>query len=130
MFICFIFSTLLSLPSILSMIFTSTKKNLAIGFYTIGMTFFMFSFHVHEKSILLPLLMAPLLIQYLGVHFVTYLIMAGTVGMYHLLKEDGQSLQYFVITIFYILFVHDFWKITSELKSFLSEPDHKRTKCE
>lgn len=122
MFICFLFSTLLSIPSVLSMILTSTKKNLTIGFYTVGMTFFMFSFHVHEKSILLPLLMAPMLIQYLGVNFVTYLIMAGTMGMYHLLKEDGQSLQYFVIVIFYILFMHGFGKITSELKKFLSEP--------
>lgn len=66
MIICFFLSTLLSLPSVIAMIFKPTKKILTIGFYTIAMTFFMFSYHVHEKSILLPLLMAPLLIQYLG----------------------------------------------------------------
>ena len=86
MLICFLLSTVLSLPSVLSMIFKTTKKNLTIGFYTVGMTFFMFSFHVHEKSILLPLLLSPLLINYLGVRFVTFLIMAGIMGMYHLLK--------------------------------------------
>lgn len=66
MIICFLLSALLSLPSVIAMIFKPTKKILTIGFYTISMTFFMFSYHVHEKSILLPLLMAPLLIQYLG----------------------------------------------------------------
>lgn len=95
------------------MIFTATKKNLTIGFYTVGMTFFMFSYHVHEKSILLPLLMSPLLINYLGVRFVTYLIMAGTMGMYHLLKEDGQYLQYFVLNVFYLLFMNGFAKISA-----------------
>lgn len=66
MIICFLLSALLSLPSVIGMILKPTKKILTIGFYTIGMTFFMFSYHVHEKSILLPLLMAPLMIQYLG----------------------------------------------------------------
>lgn len=61
----------------------------------------------------MPLLMTPLMIQYLGVHFVTYLILAGTMGMYHLLKEDGQYLQYFVLVIYYILFQYDFGKICS-----------------
>lgn len=47
MFLCFAVSTLLSLPSMATMILESTKKTLIIGFYTIAMTFFMFSYHVH-----------------------------------------------------------------------------------
>ena len=37
-----------------------------VGFTTISLTFFMFSYHVHEKSILLPLLMMPLLGEVVG----------------------------------------------------------------
>lgn len=130
MFICFFVSTLLSLPSLFTMIFTPTKKILTIGFYTIAMTFFMFSYHVHEKSILLPLLMAPLLVKYLGVDFVTYLILAGTLGMYHLLKEDVQSLQYLVLTLCYIFFMNSFSRITSKIKILLFESENKQTKSE
>lgn len=119
MFFCFVISTVLSLPSMFAMITTSTKKVLTLGFYTIGMTFFMFSYHVHEKSILLPLAMAPFIIPYLGPNFVVNLILSGTLGilfvilgMYHLLKEDGQWLQYFVIVVFYIIYMDSFAKIT------------------
>lgn len=78
--ICFALSTIFSIPAMLCMIYEASRKNLVIGFYTISMTFFMFSYHVHEKSILLPLLMAPLLTPYLGPHFIFNLILAGTLG--------------------------------------------------
>lgn len=47
MIICFFISTLLSAPSILAMIIQPSKKILALGFFSISMTFFMFSYHVH-----------------------------------------------------------------------------------
>jgi hypothetical protein len=62
------------------MILASSKKTLIISFYTIAMTFFMFSYHVHEKSILLPLAVAPLLMQYLGPSFISNLVLSGMVG--------------------------------------------------
>jgi hypothetical protein len=64
----------------LTIISISTKKTLTLGFYTISMTFFLFSYHVHEKSILLPLAIAPFLTQYLGPYFVSNLIISGMLG--------------------------------------------------
>lgn len=79
-----------------------THKVLVIAFSCISMTFFMFSYHVHEKSILLPLCIVPFVSQYLGGTIVIDLVIGGCVGMYHLLVEDGQKLQYFVLMILYI----------------------------
>lgn len=56
---CFLSSVIMSLPSIFSLVINPTRKSLVLGFTTISLTFFMFSYHVHEKSILLPLLMIP-----------------------------------------------------------------------
>ena len=46
------------------------------------MTFFMFSYHVHEKSILLPLLIAPFLTEYVGPTFIFNLVLSGTIGKF------------------------------------------------
>jgi alpha-1,3-glucosyltransferase len=115
MMICFFVSTLFSVPSILGMILSSSKKVLTLGFFSISMTFFLFSYHVHEKSILLPLLMVPFLSKYLGYKLSKHLVISGCVGnlnlivgMYHLLYEDGQSLQYFSTLIIYIIVIEAF----------------------
>ena len=55
-----------------------SRKTLAIPFATIAMTFFMFSYHVHEKSILLPLLLLPFI--NLNLNFIHDVIMAGCLG--------------------------------------------------
>jgi hypothetical protein len=64
----------------LSMIINPTRKALVIGFSTIAMTFFMFSYHVHEKSILLPLLMVPLAGEWVGGWLAHDVIVGGCVG--------------------------------------------------
>jgi hypothetical protein len=86
----------------IAMILSATKKTLTIGFYTIAMTFFLFSYHVHEKSILLPLVIAPMLIPYLGPVFVINLILSGTLGMEFMIKIRNVSLakgRWTVVTI-------------------------------
>lgn len=80
MVICFFISTLFSIPSILGMILHSSKKTLTLGFFSISMTFFLFSYHVHEKSILLPLLLVPFLTKYLGNKLTKHLIIGGCLG--------------------------------------------------
>lgn len=64
--------------------------------------------------------MAPLLVQYLGPWFVSNLIISGMIGnlllyrigMYHLLKEDGQWMQYFVLIGFYVIFIESYNALT------------------
>lgn len=45
--LCFLSSVFMSIPSMASMIINPTRKSLVLGFATISMTFFMFSYHVH-----------------------------------------------------------------------------------
>jgi alpha-1,3-glucosyltransferase len=92
-----------SLPSMLALIVKPSQKVLAFSFSCISMTFFMFSYHVHEKSILIPLCIVPFLSQFIGGSLVIDLILGGCVGMHHLLCEDGQQLQYFVLVTVYVV---------------------------
>lgn len=80
MVICFFISILFSVPAICGMILHPTKKVLTLGFFSISMTFFLFSYHVHEKSILLPLLMVPFASKYIGTKLSKHLVIAGCVG--------------------------------------------------
>lgn len=90
--LCFISCVVFSIPSMTALLLKPTHKVLVIGFSCISMTFFMFSYHVHEKSILVPLSIIPFVSQYLGGTVVVDLVVGGCVGMYHLLREDGQKL--------------------------------------
>lgn len=47
--------------------------------------------------------MLPFCSQYLGGRVVMAGVVGGCAGMYHLLKEDGQSLQYFVMMVVYVV---------------------------
>jgi hypothetical protein len=84
---CFAASVLASLPSMASMLVNPSRKALVIGFATISMTFFMFSYHVHEKSILLPLLMVGVAGEVVGGWLAHDVIVAGCVGTAILMKE-------------------------------------------
>lgn len=64
----------------LSMLLNPTRKSLTIGFSTIAFSFFMFSYHVHEKSILLPLLMVGFAGEVIGGWLAHDVIVAGCVG--------------------------------------------------
>lgn len=75
---CIALSILGSLPSMICLILKPNKNTLAIPFATIAMTFFMFSYHVHEKSILLPLLILPFI--NLKLSLIHDIIMAGCLG--------------------------------------------------
>lgn len=94
----------------IALILKPTQKVLIFGFSCISMTFFMFSYHVHEKSILVPLCIIPFVSQYIGGSIVLDLVVGGCAGMYHLLKEDGQKLQYFVMLVIYILYAVAFYQ--------------------
>jgi alpha-1,3-glucosyltransferase len=94
----------------LALILKPTQKVLTIGFSCISMTFFMFSYHVHEKSILVPLCMIPFVSQYIGGSIVVDLVVGGCVGMYHLLKEDGQKSGYFVLIGLYYVYAVAYYR--------------------
>ncbi|RDW86299.1 dolichyl-P-Glc:Man(9)GlcNAc(2)-PP-dolichol alpha-1,3-glucosyltransferase ALG6 [Aspergillus mulundensis] len=74
------------------------------AFATVGWGFFLFSFQVHEKSVLLPLLPMTLLIAGDGGlnkdtrSWVGWANVLGSWTLYPLLKRDGLRVPYFVVT--------------------------------
>ena len=63
--------------------------------FLVAMNFFFFGFHVHEKTILLPLLPLALIMTKFGEIAFDFVI-AANLTMFHLMKEDGLGLQYIV----------------------------------
>lgn len=71
---------------------------LVYGFASHAFAFYLFSFQVHEKSILIPLLPSSLILMIDPslVDIVQWINNIGTFSMYPLLKRDGLVLQYLV----------------------------------
>ncbi|ORZ05167.1 ALG6, ALG8 glycosyltransferase family-domain-containing protein [Lobosporangium transversale] len=95
-------ATLLSfLPSVLHLIARPTKRGLIYGLINSSLSFFLLSFQVHEKSILIPALPITLLI--LDEPAVASLfITLATFSMFPLLKHEGLFLQYAVLLGFWV----------------------------
>ncbi|KAG0015268.1 Glucosyltransferase-like protein [Entomortierella chlamydospora] len=113
-------ATLLSfLPSVLHLIAKPTKKGLIYGLINSSLSFFLLSFQVHEKSILIPMLPITLLIldePAVASLFVTL----ATFTMFPLLKQELLLLQYFVVLGFWIWLTKGTFSTASKLLQFLS----------
>lgn len=79
-------------------------KYLKLALFNVAMSFFFFSYHVHEKTILIPMSIMILCIRYFGSYFTDFIFMS-CITLYPLLQEDGLTMQYFVMTIVYHIFV-------------------------
>lgn len=81
------------------------KKITILSFFITSLSFFLFSFHVHEKTILVPLLAFMLstsfkLIRNISKSF--YLI--SLFSLYPLLKRENQEIPYLILMIFIYFF--------------------------
>ncbi|KAI5809616.1 glycosyl transferase [Peziza echinospora] len=99
-------ATLLAILPPCGVLFMYPKKHLLpLGLSACAWGFFLFSFQVHEKSVLLPLM--PLTLLYAGgldrdtISWVTWLNTMAVFSMWPLLKRDGLALQYTVLTLFW-----------------------------
>ncbi|KAL3139491.1 hypothetical protein ABBQ38_003815 [Trebouxia sp. C0009 RCD-2024] len=82
-----------ALPSMLYQMRAPSAKGLLLGMANSSLAFFLFSYQVHEKSILLPLLPVSLLAFEESV-VAARLPVWATISMYPLLKKDGLSIAY------------------------------------
>ena len=90
------------LPSGIYTMFYPTKQRFLYTLGTTAMSFFLFSFQVHEKSILLPLL--PITLLVLEIPFVSVLFnVIASFSMYPLLYKDGTQIPYIVLTSLFLL---------------------------
>ncbi|KAL4906752.1 hypothetical protein BDW74DRAFT_127019 [Aspergillus multicolor] len=98
-------ATLVSILIPCTIIFRHPRASILLpAFATVGWGFFLFSFQVHEKSVLLPLLPMTLLIAGDGGlnkntrSWVGWANILGSWTLYPLLKRDGLRIPYFVVT--------------------------------
>lgn len=88
-----------------------THRNLLLGSASCSWAFFLFSFQVHEKTVLLPLLpCSMLLFEVPGCRcWVGLMNIVATFSLWPLLKKDGLQLQYGIV-MFLWLWLGNFWK--------------------
>lgn len=103
------FATLIAIiPTAIHLGLKTSRRRFLYALTNSSLAFFLFSFQVHEKSILLPLLPATLLV--LEEPIATTLFMnTAMFSMFPLLKREGLVLPYFVVTIMWnwIIGEHD-----------------------
>lgn len=108
-----LFATLVSvLPACVTVFRKPDARNLLLSTTNCAWGFFLFSFQVHEKSVLLPLVPSSLLL--LGVtdpSWISYINIVAGFSLWPLCKKDGLQLQYLVYNTFWIWFA-GFWRIT------------------
>jgi alpha-1,3-glucosyltransferase len=89
-------------PSSLAIFFNPNKRLLAWCLASCSMSFFLFSFQVHEKSILLPWLPTTLLLNEVDADVISMVCWFCNVSLFSmspLLNRDGLVLQYLVLGI-------------------------------
>lgn len=82
-----------SIPSMMMLILAPSKQNFLYGLLSSSLSFYLFSFQVHEKSILLPLLPASLLASEEPFIFHWFAVF-GLLSMFPLLRRDKLILPY------------------------------------
>lgn len=78
-----------SLPSLIITFIRPKMKYFKLAIFNVALAFFFFSYHVHEKTILLPLAGLILNIRYFGRFYFKDFVFLSCVTLYPLLKEDG-----------------------------------------
>ncbi len=100
------------IPCCVAVFLRPEPRRFVMGLANCAWGFFLFSFQVHEKSVLLPLMPSSLLLFTDPEHrsWVGYINIVATFSLWPLLKKDGLQMQYFVLTTFWI-WLGSFWRL-------------------
>ncbi|XP_069835509.1 dolichyl pyrophosphate Man9GlcNAc2 alpha-1,3-glucosyltransferase [Dendropsophus ebraccatus] len=90
------------LPSCIQLTARPTIRGFKLSLVTCALSFFLFSFQVHEKSILLASLPACLLLNELPL-MATWFLLTSTFSMLPLLQKDGLVMPYVITTLMFLL---------------------------
>lgn len=101
----FIMTLSTCLPSMIHQISSPSSQGFLYGLLNSSLPFYLFSFQVHEKSILLPLLPASLLALD-NPSLYKWLTHYGLLSMFPLLHRDGLLLPYITLNALYFLLYH------------------------
>lgn len=92
------------IPSLVMLFKRTTKFNMIRALFCCSMAFFLFSFHVHEKSILFPGAIMTLFIPYDNIIALWFLIISS-LSIYPLLLVDNIPESIFIIFAYYCSFM-------------------------
>ncbi|CAN8232948.1 unnamed protein product [Cochlearia groenlandica] len=98
-------TVLASLPSMIQQILSPSNEGFLYGLLNSSMAFYMFSFQVHEKSILMPFLSATLLSLKIPNHL-NHLTYYALFSMFPLLCRDKLLLPYITLSILFTVIYH------------------------
>lgn len=91
-----------TLPTGLRLLFKPTQANFKYALVNSSLAFFLLSFQVHEKTILVPAL--PILLLYREHPIaVNWFALVSTFSLQPLLLKDGQIIPYTVLTLIYLI---------------------------
>ncbi|XP_057300124.1 dolichyl pyrophosphate Man9GlcNAc2 alpha-1,3-glucosyltransferase-like [Hydractinia symbiolongicarpus] len=100
--LCITTTLLVCLPSCINLFVCASKKKFLFALVNCSLAFFLFSYQVHEKSILIVALPVCLVFPYTPVASVWFLAVS-TVSMYPLLFRDGQAVSYFALLAIFLV---------------------------
>ncbi|KAJ8682276.1 hypothetical protein QAD02_018068 [Eretmocerus hayati] len=107
-FICLVSTIVALLPSSLDLFFRASREKFLLALINSALSFFLFSFQVHEKSILLVAI--PVLLQFNQDPFCCFwFLIISVFSMLPLLIKDGLYLAYFASLIFFIISTSWMW---------------------
>ncbi|XP_055837886.1 probable dolichyl pyrophosphate Man9GlcNAc2 alpha-1,3-glucosyltransferase [Episyrphus balteatus] len=98
--ICLIVTGLALVPSSIHLFVKPSKQGFLYSLFNSALAFFLFSFQVHEKSILLPALPAMLLYP-MEPYMMTWFLEISTISMFPLLDKDKLVLPFICIVVIY-----------------------------
>lgn len=98
---CVITTFLASLPSITHLLFHPRVKVFKYSLVNVSLAFFLFSYHVHEKSILIPAVTSILLYHRDVSLPLTIMQQYSVVSMMPLLYKDGLAMQTIVLSLMF-----------------------------
>ena len=106
--ICLVSTTVALLPSSLDMLFRPSKKKFIISQINSSLAFFLFSYQVHEKSILLAAV--PVLLYFHNDRFACFwFLLISTFSMLPLIIKDQLFLAYCALTVFFYISISWIW---------------------
>lgn len=86
------------IPSCIYLLKTPNPRQFLLALFNVSLNFFLFSFHVHEKQILCPLLFFSLLILDFK-HYFSIFITVCNFSMAQLYVKDKNHVNYFALTL-------------------------------
>ena len=92
-----------------------TKKICMQCFFIISMAFYLFSFHVHEKTIIVPFLAFLLNLPYMKNILPTFTLI-GMFSLFPLLKRESQIIPYYLTNIIFYFFAKFGIKLIKTIK--------------